>query len=187
MSISKLFALGFVASAALAGSAPAFAETLTVQGTVVPYCNVNLTNVSSGTASVAMAATQTVANLRLACNSATGTKLVVTSQNGDLTNQVGPVTNRINYDMILDSPSDAAFDIAATDTYPGSGVEGQNKFTRSNAGYTQAIANGIPLVLSMNLNVAVDANNTPTSQNFPANAAPAGTYTEVFSFTASAV
>ncbi|HQS13413.1 MAG TPA: hypothetical protein PLJ45_10170 [Sphingorhabdus sp.] len=187
MSISKLFALGFVASAALAGAAPAFAETLTVQGTVVPYCNVNLSNVSSGTASVAMARTQTVANLLLSCNSATGTKLVVTSQNGDLTNQVGPVTNRINYDMILDSPSDGAFGIAATDTYPGSGVEGQNKFTRSNAGYTQPIANGIPLVLSMNLNVAVDANNTPTSQNFPANAAPAGTYTEVFSFTASAV
>ena len=44
MSISKLFSLGFVASAALAGSAPAFAETLTVQGTVVPYCNVNLSN-----------------------------------------------------------------------------------------------------------------------------------------------
>jgi len=122
MSISKLFALAFVASAGLAGAAPAFAETLTVQGTVVPYCNVNLANVSSGTASVAMAATQTVANLRLACNSATGTKLVVTSQNGDLTNQVGPVTNRINYDMILDSPSEGADVSAATDTYPGSGV-----------------------------------------------------------------
>jgi hypothetical protein len=187
MSISKLLAFGLVASTVLASGAPAFAETLTVQGIVTPYCNVNLSNVSSGTASVAMARTQTVANLLLSCNSATGTKLVVTSQNGDLTHQVGPVTNRINYDMILDSPSDAAFDIAATDTYPGSGVEGQNKFTRSNAGYTQPIANGIPLVLSMNLNVAVDANNTPTSQNFPANAAPAGTYTEVFSFTASAV
>lgn len=187
MSISKLLAIGLVASTALVSGAPAFAETLTVQGTVAPYCNVNLTNVSSGTASVAMAATQTVANLRLACNSPTGTKLVVTSQNGDLTNQVGPVTNRINYDMILDSPSDAAFNIAAHDTFPGSGVENANKFTRSNAGYTQPIANGIPLVLSMNLNVAVDANNTPTSQNFPANAAPAGTYTEVFSFTASAV
>jgi hypothetical protein len=187
MSVSKITALGFVATAALLGGAPAFAETLTVQGVVSPYCNVNLSNVSSGTASVAMAGTQTVANLRLACNSATGTKLVVATQNGDLTHQVGPVTNRINYDMILDSPSDGAFDIAATDTYPGSGSEGQNMFTRSNTGYTQPVANGIPLVLRMNLNVAADANNTPTSQNFPANAAPAGSYTEVFSFTASSV
>ncbi len=39
----------------------------------------------------------------------------------------------------------------------------------------------------MNLNVAVDPNNTPTSRNYPANAAPAGTYTEVFSFTATSV
>uniref|UniRef100_UPI0035CAC4F7 hypothetical protein n=1 Tax=uncultured Sphingomonas sp. TaxID=158754 RepID=UPI0035CAC4F7 len=178
------------ASAALAAglaSAPASAETLNVQGIVAPYCNVNLTNVSSGTASVAMAGTQTVANLRLSCNSATGTKFVLRTQNGDLTQQVGPVTNRINYDLILDSPSDPTFAIAQHDTFPGSGVENQNQFTRSNTGYTQAIANGIPLVLSLNLNVAVDTNNTPTSQNYPANAAPAGTYTEVFSFTASAV
>lgn len=187
MSISKILAFCFVSSSALLGGAPAFAETLTVQGTVAPYCNVNLSNVSSGTASVAMAGTQTVANLRLACNSATGTKLVVATQNGDLARTVGSVTDRINYDMILDSPSDAAFSIAAGDTFPGSGVEGQNKFTRSNTAYTQLIANGIPLALSMNLNVAVDGNNTPSSRNFPANAAPAGTYTEVFSFTASAV
>lgn len=179
-----------LASAALAAGiigAPAQAETLSVQGTVASYCNVNLANVSSGTASIAMANTQTVANLRLACNSATGTKFVLATQNGDLTQQVGPVTQRINYDVILDSPSDSAFNIAAHDTFPGSGVENSNQFTRSNTGYTQAIANGIPLVLSMNLNVAVDPNNTPTSQNYPANAAPAGTYTEVFSFTASAV
>ncbi|MES3045300.1 hypothetical protein [Sphingomonas faeni] len=168
-------------------SVPASAETLSVQGVVAPYCNVNLTNVSSGSASIAMAGTQTVANLRLSCNSATGTKFVLKTQNGDLTQQVGPVTQRINYDLILDSPSDPAFAIAAHDTFPGSGVENQNQFTRANTGYTQPIANGIPLVLSLNLNVAADANNTPTSQNFPANAAPAGTYSEVFSFTASAV
>ena len=183
----RLLFVGASALAAIIASAPASAETLNVQGIVAPYCNVNLTNVSSGTASIAMANTQTVANLRLSCNSATGTKFVLATQNGDLTNQVGPVTNRINYDLILDSPSDPAFAIAAHDTFPGSGVENVNKFTRANAGYTQAIANGIPLVLSLNLNVAVDSNNTPTSQNFPANAAPAGTYSEVFSFTASSV
>lgn len=179
-----------IASAVIAAglaSVPAYAETLNVSGIVAPYCNVNLTNVSSGSASIAMAGIQTVANLRLSCNSATGTKFVIATQNGDLTQVAGGVTQRINYDLILDSASDHAFDIAAHDTFPGSGVENSSKFTRQNAGYTQPIANGIPLVLSLNLNVAVDSNNTPTSQNYPANAAPAGTYTEVFSFTASAV
>lgn len=185
--MNRMFLIASTALVAGLVGAPAYADTLNVQGIVAPYCNVNLTNVSSGTASVAMAGTQTVANLRLSCNSATGTKFVLATQNGDLTNVVGSVTNRINYDLILDSPSDIAFSIAAHDTFPGSGVENANKFTRQNAGYTQPIANGIPLILSMNLNVAVDSNNTPSSQNFPANAAPAGTYSEVFSFTASAV
>ena len=180
-------ALTFAAAAALtAGIAvPASADTLNVQGIVAPYCNVNLTNVSSGTASIAMANTQTVANLRLSCNSPTGTKLTLKAQNGDLTNQVGPVTNRINYDVILDSASDANFSIPASDTFPNAGAG--TTFTRQNTGYTQPIANGIPLVLSLNLNVAADTNNTPSSQNYAANAAPAGTYTEVFIFTASAV
>lgn len=185
--MNRFLLVGAAALAATVACGSASAETLNVQGTVAPYCNVNLTNVSSGTASIAMANTQTVANLRLACNSPTGTKFVLRSQNGDLTNVVNGVTNRINYDVILDSPSDTAFSIAAHDTFPGSGVEDQNQFTRSNNHYTQAIANGIPLVLSMNLNVAVDTNNTSTSQNFPANAAPAGTYAEVFTFEASAV
>lgn len=179
-----------IASAALvAGIAavPASAETLNVQGIVAPYCNVNLTNVSSGTASVAMAGVQTVANLRLSCNAVSGTKFILNSQNGDLLQRVNGVDHRINYDVSVDSPRDSAFNIAAHDTFPGSGTEDRNQFTRRNSGYTQAVADGIPLVLSMNLNVAADTNNTPTSQNYPANAAPAGTYSEVFSFTASAV
>jgi len=185
--MKALFAAASAVLAAGFASSPAAAESLTVQGIVAPYCNINLANVSSGTASIAMANVQTVANLRLACNAASGTKLVVRSTNGDLTQQVGNVTNRINYDLILDSPSDPAFAIAAHDTFPGSGVENANQFTRTKAGYSQPVANGIPLVLSLNMNVAVDPNNTPTSQNFPANAAPAGTYSEVFVFEASAV
>lgn len=181
----------FIILAAVAGTAglaafPAGAETLNVQGVVAPYCNVNLTNVSSGTASVAMSGTQTIANLRLSCNGAKGTKFVLQTQNGDLLQKTGNMEQRINYDLILDSPNDPNFAIAQHDTFPQNG-ENLNTFTRSNTGYTQAIANGIPLVLSMNLNVAVDSNNTATSQNYPANAAPAGTYTEVFTFTASAV
>ena len=185
--MKKAIILTSAAAAACLASAPAFAESLTVQGVVAPYCNVALSNVSSGTASIAMANQQTVANLRLSCNSASGTKLIVGSTNGDLTQVVGGVTQRINYDLILDSPSDSAFAIAAHDTFPGTGQENVNQFTRSRTGYTQGIANGIPLVLSLNMNVAADTNNTPTSQNFSANAAPAGTYTETFTFTATSV
>lgn len=176
-----------IASTALVAgivSAPASAETLNVQGIVAPYCNVNLANVSSGTASIAMVSTQTVANLRLSCNSSAGTKFVLDTQNGDL---LSSANNRINYHLEVASASDSSFNIAPTDTKPGSGMEGLNRFTRSNSGYTQAVANGIPLVMSLNMNVAVDPDNAPGSQNFPANAAPAGTYTEVFTFTASSV
>ena len=181
-------ALLFAAAALAAGVAvPASADTLNVQGVVAPYCNVNLTNVSSGTASIAMANVQTVANLRLSCNAVTGTKFQLKTTNGDLLQTVSGVQYRINYDLILDSPSDSTFAIAAHDTFPTSGVENSDQFTRSEAGYSQAVANGIPLVLSLNMNVAADTNNTPTSKNFPANAAPAGTYSETFSFTASAV
>ena len=176
-----------VAIAAGIAAVPASAETLNVQGVVAPYCNVNLTNVSSGTASVAMAGVQTVANLRLSCNAVSGTKFILRTQNGDLLQTVNGIEHRINYDVSVDSASDGAFNVPAHDTFPGSNTEDRNQFTRFNSGYTQAIANGIPLVLSMNLNVAADTNNTPTSRNYPANAAPAGTYTEVFSFTATSV
>lgn len=165
--------------------APASAESLNVQGVVAPYCNVNLTNVSSGTASIAFTDTQKVANLRLSCNAASGTKMVTDPQNGDLLSSAG---NRINYAMTLKSPSDAAFAIAETDTAPGN-AEAVGLFTRQHAGYSQPVANGIPLELWLNVNVE----NAPTQPDFstpnvfPANAAPAGTYTEVFTFTASAI
>jgi hypothetical protein len=180
-----------IASAALiAGiaSTPAAADTLSVQGTVAPYCNVSLANVSSGTASIAMANTQTIANLRLACNAASGTKFVLQTKNGDLLQQAGAMQYRINYDLIVDSPSDSSFSVAAHDTFPeATNIEDRNQFTRNKAGYDQAVATGIPLILSLNMNVAADTNNTPTSRNFSANAAPAGTYTEVFTFIATSV
>lgn len=168
---------------AVAGS-PVSAETLNVQGIVAPYCNVSLTNVSSGTASIAMVATQQIANLRLSCNGASGTTMVTTVKNGDLVSIDG--TARINYAMEMKSPSDSAFNIAEHDTNP---IGGENNlfFTRHRAGYTQPIANGIPLELWMNVNVAVDPNQAAGSTNYPANAAPAGTYSEVFTFTSSAV
>lgn len=175
-----------LASAALAAglaATPASAQSnLTVNGVVVPFCNINLTNVSSGTASVAMSGTQQVANLRLACNG-TRTRLVMTVQNGDL---LSAANNRINYGVELRSPQDNAFTILEHDTNP---VGGENNlfFTRERTGYSQAVATGIPLELHMNLNVAPGEPQANGSGNFPANAAPAGTYTEVFSFTATSV
>ena len=172
------------ALAAGAAAAPASAEQLNVNGVIAPYCNVNLANVSSGTASIAMVGTQTIANLRLSCNAATGTKLVVEVKNGDLLSTDGKA--RINYAMELRSPQDGSFNIAEHDTNP---VGGENNlyFTRANSGFTSAVANGIPLELLMNVNVAVDPNQAAGSTNFPANAAPAGNYREVFTFTASSV
>lgn len=179
----------YLASAviAVAGfiAAPASAETLNVQGVVAPYCNVNLTNVSSGTASIAFTDTQKVANLRLSCNAASGTKMVTDPLNGDLLSAAG---NRINYAMTLKSPNNANFVINETDTAPGN-AEAVGLFTRQQAGYAQSVANGLPLELWLNVNVE-NANTQPdfsTPNVFPADAAPAGTYTEVFSFTASSI
>ena len=165
-------------------AAPASAETLSVSGIVAPYCNVNLTNVSSGTASVAMVARQQIANLRLSCNAASGTKLVTSVQNGDLKSGAGAL---INYALDMVSPSDAAFNIASHDTNP---VGGENNlfFTRSKTGYNQPIAIGIPLQLWIDVNVNADPQALGSQLNsYPANAAPAGTYVEVFTFTASSV
>ena len=40
---------------------------------------------------------------------------------------------------------------------------GALSFTRQRPGYSQPIANGIPLKLHMNLNVAVDPNQAPAA------------------------
>lgn len=182
----RSFIFASAAAAVIGFSAvPASAETLNVQGIVGPYCNVNLTNVSSGTASIAFTDNQKVANLRLSCNAASGTKLVTNPQNGDLLSAAG---NRINYAMTIVSPQSASFDIAETDTAPGD-TESQGLFTRQHAGYSQALANGIPLELWLNVNVE-NANTQPdfsVPNQFPADAAPAGTYVEVFTFTASSI
>jgi hypothetical protein len=174
----------FLASAALSVGlvAPASAETLNVAGVVAPYCNVALTNVSSGTASVAMVDTQQVANLRLSCNG-NNTRMVTTVTNGDLLSGI----NRINYGLELRSPNDPLLAIAEHDTNP---IGGENNlfFTRNHAGYSQPIANGIPLELWLNVNVnSAGEAQAAGSNNYPANAAPAGTYTETFTFTATSV
>lgn len=175
------------ASAALAlglAAAPASAETLSMQGVVAPFCNIGLVNASSGTASIAMQGTQQVANLRVSCNSATGTRVVLQASNGDL---LSSANNRINYALELRSPSEPAFVITETDTNPG--VPAQMTFTRTKSGFTPAIATsgGVNLELWLNMNVVSEAQAVGSSPLFPANAAPAGTYVETFTFTASSV
>lgn len=170
------------------GATSASAETLTVNGTVAGYCNIRLANVSSGTASIAFRDSQQIANLELACNEASGTRLVLDPQNGDL---VSPAGHSINYAFSLMSAADAAF---ATNGYrdaaPGNG-EGTGQFTFQRPGYAQNIANGIPLEMWLNVNVenengpaGPDLNGNP---QLPANAAPAGNYSEVFTFTVSSI
>lgn len=169
-----------LAATVLAGGA-AQAESLSVSTTVAPYCNVRLANVSSGTASVAHEAEQMVANLELACNSGGTARLVVNPLNGDFKNG----NHLINYAMRL-SAADSAFDIATTDATPGD-AEGSGKFTRNRNGYSQPLANGINAQFYLNVNVAAPG-PAPLGQTFyPANAAPAGTYSESFSFELSAV
>ncbi len=162
-------------------AAQASAETLSVNTNVAPYCNVRLANVSSGTASVAHESEQQVANLELACNTGGSAQLVVNPLNGDFKNG----SNLINYAMRL-AAADSAFNINATDATPGD-AEGSGKFSRTKVGYSQPLANGIDAQFYLNVNVAAPG-PAPLGQTFfPANAAPAGTYTESFSFELSAI
>ena len=81
---------------------------------------------------------------------------------------------------------DNDFDIATTDAYPGD-VEGSGKFTRTKTGYSQALANGISAQFYLNVNVAAPGPTLDGQTYYPANAAPAGTYTESFTFELSAI
>lgn len=172
-----------IASAALAASlasAPAYADSLNVRGVVAPICDVNYVNVSSGSASVAMQGIQQVANLRLACNGAGGATLTVAVLNGDLKNN----NAIINYNLNVRSPQDSNFTIPQTDTDPN--VPSLMTFQRT-SGFSAALANGIPLELWLNLNVQ-PGDNSPTGVTaFKASEAPAGTYTERFTFTVQAL
>ena len=170
-----------VAAASLGFGVSAQAETLSVNTTVAPYCAIRLSNVSSGTASVAHESEQMVANLELACNTGNKAQLVVNPANGDFKNG----SSLINYAMRLQA-QDSAFNIPTTDAYPGD-VEGVGKFTRTKTGYSQALANGINAQFYLNVNVGGGGPVVDGQTYYPANAAPAGTYTESFSFELSAI
>lgn len=178
-SFALLSSFALVATALAGGAAQA--ESLSVSTTVAPYCNIRLANVSSGTASVAHESEQMVANLELACNAGGTARLVVNPLNGDFKSG----NNLINYAMRL-TAADSAFNIAKTDTTPGD-AEGSGKFTRDRVGYSQPLANGISAQFYLDVNVAAGGPPPLGQTLFPANAAPAGTYTESFSFEMSAL
>lgn len=159
--------------------------TLNVQGVVAPYCNVRLANVSSGTASVAMGPEQELANLEIACNQSSGTSFTVTGTNGDLLNGAAPgPNNRINYSFRIESPEDSAFVVAPTDFSPS-----LNSTNKQRPGYSQAVANGVDLKMFLNVNRNNEGGQPDQNgpNQLPANNAPAGTYSEVFTFQVSAI
>lgn len=170
-----------IAASTLGFGAVAQAETLSVTTTVAPYCGIRLANVSSGTASVAHEAEQMVANLELACNTGNNAQLVVNPLNGDFKNG----NSLINYAMRFVA-QDSAFNINRTDATPGD-AEGSGKFTRVKNGYSQALANGISAQFYLDVNVEAPGATVDGQTYYPANAAPAGTYTESFTFELSAI
>ena len=177
--MKTVIALATLATGIACAAAPASAESLNVAGIVTPVCNVSVDQVTSGTLSIAERNEQKIGNLTLKCNSSGGTTLSLTSTNGDLLSG----SNRINYNIRLGSPQEAAFAIAQQDTNPGTTV------TRTRGGFSTAVARGVPLDFFMNVNLANEAtqiDNNGTNQ-FAANAAPAGTYNEVFTFLVSGV
>ncbi len=175
---------GLAAATAFMGAgvaAQAQNTSLAVNTTVVGYCAVRLANVSSGTASIAQEAEQQVANLQLACNGTKAT-LTVNPLNGDFKNG----NNLINYSMRLNSATEPAFNIATTDATPGD-AENSGKFTRVKNGYSQPLANGVDAQFWLNVNVAAVGPVAEGQIMYPANAAPAGNYTESFTFELSSL
>lgn len=163
-------------SASLAMVGMAYAVDLGVSASIPAYCEISLANGSSSTASIAMENVQTIANLDMSCNTPGGAELTVEALNGDFVNTANS-NILVNYALILDADIDA-FDVDETDASPAA-----KTFVRTLGSYSPDLADGISAVFSLNMNV--DAPGPfPTGQIlFPATNAPAGDYTESFSFT----
>ncbi len=140
---------------------------------------------------MANGARQKVTTLRMSCNSATGAKLTSSAQNGDFKSAGGVL---INYDWDLVVPEIPSLGFSPVDTWPGSPA-----IVTNSGGYSQKLADGIFADLFLNLcyNVPGGAGvggtqgdpSNPGSSGCAASpsgpgaaSAPAGTYTEVFSF-----
>lgn len=175
------------APAIYAVPASAADETLTVTTQVAAFCSVRLANVSGNNVSVANGSPQKVATLDLACNQDNAT-LTVDSQYGDLLDLTGPAQGNagsqyVNYDMKVDVMGVDALDIGWVDTAPGSPA------VATMAGYSSTLANGVSadflLDLCYGAGGSTGCNASP--ENSEALSAPAGTYTETFTFELSGV
>lgn len=182
------------AAAALLLVAPAAVQaqdtSLVVTTNVENYCSIGLANVAGSNVAVANGVRQKVTTLRMSCNSPSGAALTSVAQNGDLKSASGVL---INYDWELVVPAVASLGFGPEDTFP-------SNWTRiTNAGYSEALADGVFADLFLNLCYGVpggpgaggtqgDPTNPGSSgcANAPAgpgaSEAPAGTYAETFTF-----
>jgi hypothetical protein len=183
--------LATAAASLLAAPAAVQAQdaTLVVNTTVANYCSIGLANVAGSTVAVANGVRQKVTTLRLSCNSPTGAQLTSVAANGDL--KSGSVL--INYDWEMVVPAIPALGWAPEDTFPVNYTK--NTFS---GGYTEALADGIFADLFLNLCYGVpggpglggtQGDNVPGSSGCAAapsgpgaSEAPAGNYSETFTF-----
>lgn len=164
---------------------------VTVSTSVTNFCGIGLANVAGGNVAVANGARQKVTTLRMSCNSATGAKLTSSAANGDFKSPAGVL---INYDWDLAVPEIPSLGFAAVDTYPGSPA-----IVTNSGGYSQKLADGIYGDLFLNLCYNVPGGSgVGGTQGDPSNpgssgcaaspsgpgaaSAPAGTYSETFTF-----
>ena len=183
------------AAAAMLLVAPAAVQaqdtTLVVTTNVENYCSIGLANVAGSNVAVANGVRQKVTTLRMSCNSPSGAALTSVAANGDLKSAAGVL---INYDWELVVPAIASLGFAPEDTFP-------TNWTRitNSGGYSEALADGVFADLFLNLCYGVpggpgaggtqgDPTNPGSSgcANAPsgpgASEAPAGTYSETFTF-----
>lgn len=189
---THILATAAAAAALLAIPGVSNAQTnVTVSTSVTNFCGIGLANVAGGNVAVANGARQKVTTLRMSCNSATGANLTSSAQNGDFKSAGGVL---INYDWDLVVPEIPSLGFAPVDTWPGSPA-----IVTNSGGYSQKLADGIFADLFLNLcyNVPGGAGvggtqgdpSNPGSSGCAASpsgpgaaSAPAGTYTEVFTF-----
>ena len=182
------------AAAAALIAAPAVSQAqdaeLVVTTNVADYCSIGLANVAGSTVAVANGVRQKVTTLRMSCNSPTGAKLTSVAQNGDLKSSSGVL---INYDWELVVPANGTLGWGPQDTFPTNWTKNTNS-----GGYSEALADGIFADLFLNLCYGVpggpglggtQGDTVPGSSGCAASPsgpgaseAPAGTYSEKFTF-----
>ena len=170
------------AAASLVGlTGVASAESIAVSAGIPAYCDVSLANGSSNTVSIAMEATQTLANFDVACNAGGGAELRLEVSNADFQH----ATNSnilVNYAAELRSPELPALGIAERDFSPGPG-----QVATTSAPYSSTLAGGVAVSLWVNMNVDAPGPTANGQTWFRATNAPAGTYNETFALTVSAL